>query len=232
MLDATLGRLSEASLLVVEGDDVRFRHELVREVFYDDLAPGERAPLHARIAASLEVLRPERLGEITWHWSSAFDLPRALTTSIAAGRQALGAGAAAEAEGHFGRALELWDSVECADALAGCDHAALLIEAAVAAEHARHLDRAIELALRACEELDGVDPMREGEVWLLLRELYRFAGRRDECNAAVERALAAHPGVTAVEGSRQGTRRCVDRRVVRQPSGRVAGPGPGGSGDG
>ena len=193
VLDATLGRLWDESLLIVDGDDIRFRHELVREVFYDDLAPGERAPLHARIAGTLEVLRPERLGEITWHWSSAFDLPRALTTSIAAGRQALGAGAAAEAEGHFSRALELWDSVECADDLAGIDHAALLIETAVAAEHGRHLDRAIELAMRASGELDGVDPMREGEVWLLLRDLYRFAGRRDECNAALKRALALIP---------------------------------------
>jgi predicted ATPase len=112
VLDAALDRLSEASLAVVEGDQVRFRHELVRDVFYDELAPGQRASLHARIAATLEELRPERLGEITQHWSSAFDLPRALTTSIAAGRQALGAGAAAEAEGHFGRAIELWGSVD------------------------------------------------------------------------------------------------------------------------
>ena len=193
LLDATLTRLSDESLLVVDGDEVRFRHELAREAFYDDLAPGERAPLHARIAATLELLRPERLGEIAWHWSLAFDLPQALANSVGAGRQALGAGAAAEAEGHFGRALELWDRVGGADALARIDHAGLLIEAAVAAEHARHLDTAIELALRASAELDGVDPLREGEVWLLLRDLYRFAGRRDECNAALERALALIP---------------------------------------
>ena len=90
-------------------------------------------------------------------------------------------GSASEAEGHLGRALELWDSVNDADALAGLDHPALLVETAIAAEHAHHFERGIELDLQAVAELAGVDPTREAEVWLQLRDLYRFLNRWDDC---------------------------------------------------
>lgn len=193
MLRTTLDELLATALLVPDGDDVRFRHELGREVFYDDLVPGERARVHARLAASLEVRRPERLGEIARHWSAAHDTSRALAASVVAGRQALGAGAAAEAEGHLGRALELWYSVGDPAALAGCDHPDLLVQTAVAARHARDLDRAIELAQQAVAELVDVDPVREGEVWLQLHNLYGDSYRWDDCFQAVARALALIP---------------------------------------
>ena len=184
---------SPSALLVPDGDEVRFRHELGREVFYDDLVPGERARLHALLARSVTDRRPERLGEIARHWSAAHDTPRAMAASVAAGRQALRTGAAAEAEGHLGRALELWDSVEDAGALAGLDHPALLVETAIAAEHAGHFETGIELDLRAVAELAGVDPLREAEVWLELRDLYRFLSRWDDCAVTVARALDLIP---------------------------------------
>ena len=188
-----LDRLFATALLVPDGDEVRFRHELGREVFYDELVPGERARVHAELARSIERRRPERLGEIARHWSAAHDSPRAVAASVAAGRQALRAGAAAEAEGHLSRALELWDTVDQAAAVAGLDHPALLVETAIAAEHARHFDRGIELDLRAAAELAGVDPMREAEVWLQLRDLYRFMNRWDDCAVTVARALDLLP---------------------------------------
>ena len=194
VLRTALDELFAAALLVPDGDDVRFRHELGREVFYDDLVPGERARVHARLAASMEVRRPDRLGEIARHWSAAHDVSRALAASAAAGRQALRAGAAAEAEGHLGRALELWNIVADPAALAGCDH-----RRPARADRRRrritprHLDRAIELALQAVAELVDVDPLREGEVWLQLRDLYRVSDRWDDCSAAVARALALIP---------------------------------------
>ena len=188
-----LDGLFATDLLVPAGDEVRFRHELGREVFYDELVPGERARVHAELAHSVERRRPERLGEIARHWSAAHNTPRALAASVAAGRQALGAGAAAEAEGHFGRGLELWDTVEQADALAGLDHPALLVETATASFHARHLDRAIELDLRAAAELAGVDRLREADVWLQLGHLYRFTNCYDEDADATFRALSLIP---------------------------------------
>ena len=192
-LATTIDVLVAAALLVHDGEDVRFRHELARSVFYGELAPSERARVHARLALSSEALRPERPGDIARHWSAAHDAPRALTASIAAGRQALRTGAAAEAEGYFTRALELWPAVDDAEKLTGLDHAALLGETSVAARHARHVPEAIDLARRAASELTGIDPMREGKVWLQLRELFRFANRWDECADAVEHALALIP---------------------------------------
>jgi DNA-binding CsgD family transcriptional regulator len=192
-LATTIDGLVAVALLVPDGEEVRFRHELARAVFYGELAPGERARVHARLALSSEALRQERPGDIARHWSAARDPPRALSASIAAGRQALRTGAAAEAEGYFTRALELWSSVDDAEKLIGLDHAALLVETSVAARHARHVADAIELARRAAGELKGVDAMREGQVWLMLRELFRFSNRWDECADAVDRALSLIP---------------------------------------
>ncbi|MEP6661934.1 MAG: BREX system ATP-binding domain-containing protein [Acidimicrobiales bacterium] len=192
-LATTIDVLVAAALLVSDGEEVRFRHELARAVFYGELAPGERVRVHARLALACEALRPERPGDIARHWSTAHDLPRALTASIAAGRQALRTGAAAEAKGYFTRALELWSAVDHAQKLTGLDHAALLVETSVSARHARHVPEAIELARRAASELAGVDAMREGQIWLQLRELFRFANRWDECADAVDRALALIP---------------------------------------
>ncbi len=142
-----IDELCRRALLVPDGEELRFRHELAREVFEDELLPGERADAHAGLAASLERHRPDRLGEIARHWAAAHDAPRALTASIAAGRQALSVGAAAEAEGHLERALELWSTVDDPVARAGLDHPALLAETAVAAALARHVERAVALDL-------------------------------------------------------------------------------------
>lgn len=192
-LRVTLEVLFATALIVPVGDEVWFRHELAREVFDQATVPGERARLHARLAETLQTLRPDRLGEIARHWAAVPDPARTMAASAAAARQALRAGAAAEAEAHLGRALELWGNVDDPTALAGCDHAALLVETAVAAKHARHLDRAIELDLRAVAELADIDPMREAQVWLELRDLYRFTFRWDDCANAVARALALIP---------------------------------------
>jgi DNA-binding CsgD family transcriptional regulator/tetratricopeptide (TPR) repeat protein len=192
-LRATLEVLFDTALLAPAGDEVRFRHELAREVFDEAIVPGERARLHGRLADALAQFRPARLGEIARHWDAAHDSARTLAASLAAGRQALRAGAAAEAEAHLGRALELWDTVDDAARSTGIDHPALCIETAVAAEHARHLDRAIDLHRRAVAELVDIDPMREADVWLELRDLYRFTHRWDDCERAVARALVLIP---------------------------------------
>ncbi len=184
---------SAAALVVAEGEEIRFRHELAREVFYDELLPVDRARVHADLAHAVEMLRPDRAGEIARHWSAARDGERALVTSISAGRQALRAGAAAEAEGHFDRALEWWDDVADAQSLAGVDRATLLADGSLAAKYARHIDRAIELSQDAIAEMAGTDPIREGRQWLQLRDLFRITRHLDDRAHAVECALALIP---------------------------------------
>ena len=192
-LQRSLSELFATALLVADGEEVRFRHELGREVFHDELAPGHRVRVHARLAESLQARRPDRLGEITRHWSAANDIPRSLTASIAAGQQMMRTGAAAEAEGHLARALGMWAAIDDAATLTGQDHAALLMATAIAAEHAAHLDRAIDLARQAAAELATVDSIREGAGWLLLLDLYYFTRRWDDHDDAVAHALATIP---------------------------------------
>jgi DNA-binding CsgD family transcriptional regulator len=191
-LRPALDTLVASGLVVVDGDELRFRHELGREVFADELLPDDRTRIHLELARRLERGYPNRLGEIARHWSAASDPPRALVATVRAGRQAFQDGAAAEAEAHFSLALELWDAVDDAPTKCGVDHPTLACEAAVAAEHARHEDRAIELALSAINELAG-QPAREGAVWLELRRIYRFADRWDECEKSAAMALALIP---------------------------------------
>ena len=188
-----LDELMMSGLLVFDGEGVRFAHELARNVVVDEIAPDALTVLHAELARSLTALRPQRLGEIARHWSAANRPGPALVSWVAAGRLALHDGAPSEAVGHFSRALDLWNVVEDAESLVGTDLAALLVDAASAAYNARCLDRAIELATRAADELAGRDPWREGDVWLRLRAMYRFSARWDECAAALDHALEVIP---------------------------------------
>lgn len=182
-----------ATSLLAGGEVARFRHELAREVCYDELVPGERTRLHARLAAGLENRSPGRLGQIAYHWSSAGNVRRALPAAVAAGRQALATGAASEGEGHLARALDLFDGVADAAALCDTDHAGLLVETAAAAKLAGRIDRGIELYLSAAAEMAGEDPLREAEVWLDLRDLYGVASRYGDYADALARALALIP---------------------------------------
>ena len=120
---------------------------------------------------------------------------RALVAPITAGRQALRTGAAVEAETYFGRALEVWPAVSDAEKLAGLDHAALLEETSEVA-NARIAtsfggDRLVRRA--ASEPGRALEPLREGQVWLRVRDLFRYCSRLDECDDAVERALVLIP---------------------------------------
>jgi DNA-binding CsgD family transcriptional regulator len=191
-LAVVLDELVATGLLTADGERFRFRHELGREVFEDEIGLGRRALLHARLADALERCEPHQLGEIARHWYDAHDAQRARSSAVAAGREALRVGAPAEAEVHFGRALELWTRAPC-DATADVDHATVLMLGSTAAHHARRREQAIDYALRAVAELETVDPARTGEAWLWLRDLYRFTGRWKECADALHRALDLIP---------------------------------------
>lgn len=189
-----LDELIATGLLVVTDERIRFRHELGREVFEDEIGPGRRTRYHAQLASALEALDPSRLGEIARHWSAAHDVRRAASASIAAGRHAMRVGAPAEAEGHFGVALELWDRVPTGDRAAwDTDRADLLMLAAAAAKYARRWDQAVGYARRAADELATADESREGAAWLQLSELYRHTRREEERLAAEARALDLLP---------------------------------------
>lgn len=171
-LSSGLREATEHQVLVVEHDCVayRFRHALVREAVYDDLLPGERVRLHARLA---EVLTenpewcdggPEALaGELAAHWHAAHDSRRALKAMLDAARDAERMYAYPEALSHVEQALELWPQVSEPEALCATRHVDVVQHAAVLAELAGRVDRAMEFIAAAAAEVDADnDPVTAG----------------------------------------------------------------------
>lgn len=171
--EAALDALAEQGLLVGDANSRGFRHELVREVIARELPPGRRSRLHRRAADALAALQPQRAGEVARHQLASADRPGALESLVRAGRSALAMGAAAEATGHLGRALELWEQVPDAAARTGLSRGALLRMAATAALRGRQLDRAVELGRLAAVALEEDGSAVAGEAWYEL-SVYRW----------------------------------------------------------
>ena len=98
----------------------RFAHLLIRQVLYEDLAPGQRLALHARIAEAVEGLplarqRPE---EVAHHLLASLpvgDAAKAVAWAAAAGDKAARLLAHEEAAAHYEGALRALDLQERGD---------------------------------------------------------------------------------------------------------------------
>ncbi|MFD0684709.1 helix-turn-helix transcriptional regulator [Actinomadura fibrosa] len=178
-------------LLVPNGSGYSFRHALLREAVYADLLPGERSRLHADFARLLAEAPEGRRGsaaELAHHSLAAHDLPAAFAASVRAGREAGRLGAPAEAFEHFDRALELWDRVPDADALAGTDRMQLSLAAVRASAQAGEARRAVSRLRRLLDLADPAD-VRLG---VRIREhLATYLGDIDEDDEAQAVARAA-----------------------------------------
>jgi DNA-binding SARP family transcriptional activator/DNA-binding GntR family transcriptional regulator len=102
----------------------RFRHPLFSEAVYATLLPGEREALHARIAQALSdypklAATGAAAAERAQHWAAAGRPTEALTSSLAAAREAEAVSGLAEALVHVERVLDLWDEVPDAEELSG-----------------------------------------------------------------------------------------------------------------
>ena len=185
--------LCSERFLVEDRGGFRFRHELVREVFLDELLPGGRSVLFARAARALHVHQPERLGEIARLHLAAAELPEALAASVRAADAAASIGASAEASQHYGRALDLFDRVDGAGDLTGRSRVRLLRRAAEVADLARQFDRAVELARAGIAEAIATgDRFEEGAINFELSG-YLWNASLPGLHDAVERALELLP---------------------------------------
>jgi DNA-binding CsgD family transcriptional regulator len=158
----------------VDGVTYRFRHALVQEVVYEDLLPGERVQMHARLAQLLtdqpslcDGTDAILANELACHWYAARDLPRALQSAHQAARAAEQMYAYPESLAYAERVLELWSQVPDASELTGLDEVGALRYAARQAEMSGEFDRSLALVRQARHLVDpDVDPVRAG----MLRE--------------------------------------------------------------
>jgi DNA-binding CsgD family transcriptional regulator len=182
----------DRGLLIAGGDGTsyHFRHALLRQAVLDELLPDERVALHRAIAAALTAhpavaVGIDRIAELARHWDAARDAPSALRWLVAAAKQAEQSFAFEAAFADYELALGWWESVDDAAAVAGVDHAALLLDAADAAGLAGHIGRAGDLARAGLDEAYALDASRgveaAGRVYPLMwaadraPELFDFA---------------------------------------------------------
>ncbi|WP_165362505.1 helix-turn-helix transcriptional regulator [Promicromonospora panici] len=190
----------EAQVLVVTHVGYAFRHALVQEAVYAELLPGERRRLHAAYAQALEraLVRRARsvakLSRIADHWWRAGMLDKALAAAVV-GHQAAADGAAASTAVALGeRALELWEQVPDAEAVAGLPHHELLRTVAESLRGATRTTRALAVAHEAIAEWPADDPAGLAG---MLSDTALIAGHAgsDEGPELIERALAlVEPG--------------------------------------
>lgn len=176
----------DRGLLIAGGDSTSydFRHALLRQAVLDELLPDERVAMHGAIAAALTAhpavaVGIDRVAELARHWDAARDASSALRWLVAAAEQAEQRFAFEAAFDDYELALGWWGSVDDAAAVAGTDHAALLLDAADAAGLAGHIGRAADLARAGLDEAYSLDASRgveaAGHVYPLLWEADRAA---------------------------------------------------------
>ena len=165
--DAVAGQVLVADAAT---ESYRFRHALLQEAVYGDLLPGERTRLHATYARLLA--DPDHGGdedasasaaELAWHCLASHDLPGGLAALVRAADQAATVFAPSERYRHLTQALELWNRVPEAAAVAGVDRVEVLLRAAEAANHTGEFRQAVGLAREAVAAIDEeAEPLRAG----------------------------------------------------------------------
>ncbi|HTQ91027.1 MAG TPA: AAA family ATPase, partial [Streptosporangiaceae bacterium] len=100
-----LDELLASGLLVVDGERLRFRHEIARLAVQEAVAPHRRADIHARILAALDSLGCDDDARMAFHAEGARDGPAVFRYASAAARQAAGLASHREAVTQYERAL-------------------------------------------------------------------------------------------------------------------------------
>ncbi len=143
-LDAAARAAVVANVLVVDDSAYTFRHALVREAVHGDLLPGERTRFHARYAEALAGReKPGDITEIAYHWHAASNHAKAFPAKIAAMRSASQAYAYATAAQMGESALEIWDAIDDAEAVAGMPRSRLMGKVAAYLHTAGEPERAL-----------------------------------------------------------------------------------------
>lgn len=134
-LDERLMHATHAQIIRPETNGTYvFTHNMIRETIRASVGQVRRQRLHQAIGEALEAQEnkraPQRLAELAFHFAEAGDAPRGVIYALAAGKQALQASAAVDAQMHYRTAARLLgengDPVEYATAHTGLGDAATL----------------------------------------------------------------------------------------------------------
>lgn len=101
-----------AGILVSDGTDLRFRHELVRMAVQAEIAPYRQVQLHARLLSALEELQDADPAVLAHHAEAAVDAQAVLRHAPEAARRSSALGAHREAAAQFERALRFASDVD------------------------------------------------------------------------------------------------------------------------
>lgn len=111
-LGSTLEALERGEFIRTRGEELAFRHPLVREVIYDGLLETVREELHRKVAAAIEVVSdPEQPGYyamLAWHYGRGRDTENAEQALFRAGDEAARSAASNEALQFFREASQLY----------------------------------------------------------------------------------------------------------------------------
>jgi tetratricopeptide (TPR) repeat protein len=141
--------------------------------------------------------------ELAAHWDAAGEPTRALPARVQAGWAADRAHAFPEAQGHYERALRLWEQVTDPGRTAGLDRVELLTRAADAAAASGQVQRALGLLTTALDQLDRAsDPVRAALLLMRLGGERWRAGDEPACLASLEEAVRILPPEASPERAR------------------------------
>jgi DNA-binding CsgD family transcriptional regulator/tetratricopeptide (TPR) repeat protein len=187
-----LDAATAADLIVADRDGFRLRHDLLREVVTDALAPGERRRLHERVATVTSELVTADPAVLAYHWYEARRFREAGSCALAAAAVAERMQAPASAHRHLERVLDVWPHLdETARAEAG-GRPEVLRRAAAAAERSGAFERAATLT----EERLRTGTATPAALALVLERLGRYrweAGDGEGARAAYREAVERLP---------------------------------------
>ncbi len=198
ILEAVDARILES----VAAQRYRFRHALLREAVYDELAPTVRMATHRRIAEALRdhpTLADPRpnvaVADLARHWLAARAEVEAFTATLEAARSARLALAWAEARAANEEALALWDRLPDPVTLAGSARSVILEETSDLAWYEGDTRGALAFNQRAQAEPDVAgDALRLGRLAIAESWYLSELGSTVASGEAAGRAMTLIPG--------------------------------------
>ena len=187
-----LKQARDADLVVVESAGYRFRHDLLREVVYDDIPPGRRRELHRLVAGQLAARGDVEPAVLAEHWHQAVEREQAALASSTAAEQAERLHAPATAHGHYERILATWQRLgeDVRQRLGPWDELVRL--AAYAAERSGAFARAVDLTTERVAAAKGT-AADQALRWERLARYRWEAGDGHGARAAYEQAVRTLP---------------------------------------